>query len=205
MKFVRPLLHVIFRLGYFGPLAMGVLDSSFLILPFGNDFVVVSMVAHHPDQVVWYVAMAAVGSSLGAALLAITARRLGEEGLTRVADKRTLNRVKSKVGRHAGFAVAIGGLAPPPFPFTTVIAIVAVLGYPIWRILLVNFSARLTRFTVLALLALRFGKQVLHVAQSPPFVWTMGAFIVLCAIASAFSIARWVLKPHVSQSKAKAA
>lgn len=184
---------------------MGVLDSSFLILPFGNDLVVVSMVARHPNQTVWYVAMAAAGSSLGAALLAITARRLGEEGLARLAGKRSFNRVKDKVGRHAGFAVAIGGLAPPPFPFTTVIASVAALGYPVWRILLVNFVARLARFTVLALLALRFGKQVLHVAQSPPFVWAMGTFIVLCAIASGFSIAHWVWKPHVSETKAKAA
>jgi hypothetical protein len=35
VRFLRPLLHFIFHLGYFGPLVMGALDSSFLILPFG--------------------------------------------------------------------------------------------------------------------------------------------------------------------------
>jgi membrane protein YqaA with SNARE-associated domain len=175
---------------------MGALDSSFLILPFGNDLVVVGLVAAHPHRAVGYVLMAALGSTIGALLLAVVARKLGEEGFARFAGKRSFERVKKHVGKHAAIAVAIGGLAPPPFPFTTVIAGVAALGYPIWRILAVNFCSRLTRFTLLSLLAMRYGRQVLRIAQSAPFEWTMAAFITLCVVASAFSIAHWVRKPH---------
>lgn len=175
---------------------MGALDSSFLILPFGNDLVVVGLVAQHRQGAAWYVAMAAVGSTIGALTLALVARKLGEEGISRYAGKRSYDRVKKHVGNRAGIAVAIGGLAPPPFPFTTVIAGTAAIGYPIWRILLINFFARLTRFALLALLAMHFGKQVLHVAKSAPFEWTMGIFIALCFIASGFSIAHWIRKPH---------
>jgi membrane protein YqaA with SNARE-associated domain len=175
---------------------MGVLDSSFLILPFGNDFVVVGFVAQHPSGAPGYVLMAACGSTLGALLLALVARRLGAEGFARLAGRRRFDRLKKRMGNHAGVAVAVGGLAPPPFPFTTVIAAAAVLGYPLRRVLVINFLARLVRFTLLALLAIRFGHQVTAVAQSEPFEWTMIVFITLCALASGFSIAHWMKKPR---------
>lgn len=175
---------------------MGVLDSSFLILPFGNDLVVVGLVAQHPHRAVWYVLMAACGSTIGALLLALVARKLGEQGFAKFAGKKYYNRLKKHSGNRAGVAVAVGGLAPPPFPFTTVIAGTAALGYPIWRILTINFFARLLRFTLLALLALKFGREVIRVAQSAPFQWTMAAFIALCVVASGFSIAHWVRKPR---------
>lgn len=175
---------------------MGVLDSSFLILPFGNDFVVVGFVAQHPHRVAGYVLAAACGSTLGALLLTLVARKLGAEGIAKLAGKRTFDRLKRRMGNHAGVAIAVGGLAPPPFPFTTVIAGAAALGYPTRRVLVINFFSRLIRFTLLALLALRFGHAVLQVAQSAPFEWTMIGFIALCVVASAFSIAHWIRKPH---------
>ncbi len=196
VRLLRPLLSFIFHLGYFGPLVMGTLDSSFLILPFGNDLVVVGLVAQHRAEAIWYVAMAAIGSTIGAFVLAVTARKLGEEGISRYAGKRSFDRLKKHVAKHAGMAVAIGGLAPPPFPFTTVIGGAAALGYPVWRILTINFFARLARFAILALLAIHFGRQVLRIAQSAPFEWTMAIFIGLCVLASAFSIAHWLRKPH---------
>ena len=202
MRLLRPLLHFIFHLGYFGPLVMGVLDSSFLILPFGNDLVVVGFVAQHRQEALWYVLMAAIGSTIGAALLALVARKLGEEGISRYAGERSFERLKKHVGKHAGIAVAIGGLAPPPFPFTTVIGGTAALGYPVWRILVINFLSRLTRFALLALLAMRFGGRVLRIAQTPPFEWTMGIFIGLCVVASGFSIAHWIRKPYTQTAKA---
>ncbi len=88
MKFVRPFLQFIFHLGYFGPLAMGVLDSSFLVLPFGNDFVVVGLVAQNHKGLAFYVLSAACGSTLGALLLALGARKLGEEGIQKLAGKK---------------------------------------------------------------------------------------------------------------------
>jgi membrane protein YqaA with SNARE-associated domain len=184
------------HIGYFGPFFMGALDSSFLILPFGNDLVVLLLVAHNHRAVVWYIIAAACGSTVGALMLAVVARKLGEQGITRIAGKRRYDRLKGHVSRHAATAVAIGGLAPPPFPFTTVIAGTAALNYPIWRILVVNFFARTVRFTLLSLLAIKFGRQVLQIAGSSAFKWTMIAFIVLCVIASAFSITKWLRKPH---------
>jgi membrane protein YqaA with SNARE-associated domain len=175
---------------------MGILDSSFLVLPFGNDLVVVGMVAQHPDGAPWYVLSAACGSTIGAAILAMVSHKLGEEGLRRFAGEKRYQKLKRQIGNHSGAAVAVAGLAPPPFPFTTVIATVSAFDYSIWRILVINFFARAARFSLLSVLAMKFGRQVLRIAQSSPFQWAMAIFIALCFIASGFSIWHWLRKPH---------
>lgn len=196
MKILAPLLQFLFHIGYFGPLVMGIMDSSFLILPFGNDLVVVGLVAQHHKGVPLYVLSAAIGSTLGALLLALVARKIGEEGLRKIAGDRKYDKLRRRIGDRSGIAVAIAGLAPPPFPFTTVIAAVSALDYPIWRILIFNFVARALRFTILGLLALEFGRQVLRVAHSPAFEWTMGGFVGLCLVASGISIWHWMRTPR---------
>src|SRR3569833_1889861 len=133
MRFFAPLLHFLFQIGYFGPFVMGVLDSSFLILPFGNDLVVVGMVAQHHKGIPLYVLSAAIGSTIGALLLALVAHKLGEDGIRKVAGDKQYERLHNRIGKRAGPAVALAGLAPPPFPFTTVIAAVAAVDYPLWK------------------------------------------------------------------------
>jgi membrane protein YqaA with SNARE-associated domain len=195
MKFFAPLLHFLFHIGYFGPLVMGILDSSFLILPFGNDLIVVGMVARHHHGAPLYVLSAACGSTLGAFLLALVSRKVGEEGIRKMSGDKRYEKLKKRIGSRSGVAVAVAGLAPPPFPFTTAIAAVSALGYPFWKTLLINFLARAARFTIIAILAIKFGRQVLRIAQSAPFKWTMAAFVILCLVASVFSVLHWLRKP----------
>lgn len=191
MKFFLPLLHFLFEINYFGPLLMGVLDSSFLMLPFGNDLLVVGLVARNHHGIPWYVLSAACGSTIGALLLALVSRKIGEEGISKLAGKKKYDRLKNHIGSHAGPVIFIGGLAPPPFPFTMVIAAAAALDYSIWRLLSINFAARAIRFALLSWLALKFGKQVMAIAKSQPFEWGMAAFIFLCVVGSVFSLWRW--------------
>lgn len=192
MKILHSLLVFLFRLGYFGPLVMGILDSSFLFLPFGNDLLVVGLVAQRHHGVPWFVLSAACGSTLGALVLALVARKVGEETICKFAGQKRYDKLKSRIGTHGGVAVAVAGLAPPPFPFTTVIAAAGALDYPLWRILLINFGARAARFAVLGVLALKFGREVTRIAQSAPFQWTMAGFIVLCLVGTGFSVWHWM-------------
>ena len=191
MKFFLPLLHFIFSIGYFGPLLMGVLDSSFLVLPFGNDILVVGLVAHNHHGIPLYVLSAACGSTIGALLLALVSRKIGEEGISRLAGHKRYEKLKNRIGSHAGPAIALGGLAPPPFPFTMVIAAAAALDYSLWKLLAINFLTRACRFALLSWLALKFGQQVMAIAKSKPFEWGMAAFIFLCIVGSAYSLWRW--------------
>ncbi len=196
MNFLSPILRFVLGLGYFAPLAMGILDSSFLVLPFGNDLLIVALVAHRHRGAAWYVLFAACGSTLGVLLLALAARKLGEAGVRKMAGEKRYKKLRDRIGNRAGVAISIGSLAPPPFPFTVVIAAVAALDYPIWRILVFTFFARAARFTVLAILALEFGRSVIRIVKSAPFEWAVIVFIALCLIASVFSIWRWLRSPR---------
>ncbi len=199
-SFFRPMLLFLFHLGYFGPLVLGIL-TSFIVLPFGNDLLLVGLVAQHPRGLPLYVLSAACGSTVGVFLLALLARKLGEEGICRVAGQKQFDRLKKNIGQRSGLAVAIGSLAPPPFPYTLVMAAASAMGYPFWRLLTINFFARLVRFSIFGLLALKFGHDVLRIAKSPPFFWSMVVFIVLCFIASGFSIWHWVKNSRGGKAK----
>ncbi|HEY6991525.1 MAG TPA: VTT domain-containing protein [Bryobacteraceae bacterium] len=185
-------LALLFRLGYFGPFLMGVLDSSFLFLPFGNDLLVVALVARHHEGYLLYVLSAVCGSTCGTFLLNLVARKAGEAGMQKVAGQSRFEYLKRKIGEKGGRAIVIGCLAPPPFPFTMVVATTSALGYPRKKLLALVAASRAMRFLILGYLAIRFGRQILNIAKSQPFRWTMIAFVVLCVVGSALSIAKWV-------------
>lgn len=196
MNFLSPLLPFVLGLGYFAPLVMGILDSSFLVLPFGNDLLIVGLVVHHHAGAPWYILSAACGSTLGVLLLSMVSHKLGEAGVRRIAGEKRYDKLKNKIGKRAGYAISVGAVAPPPFPFTVVIAAIAAVDYPVWRILAFTFFARAVRFAALAVLAIEFGKTVLGIVKSTPFEWAVFVFIALCAVASVFSIWRWLHHSH---------
>jgi membrane protein YqaA with SNARE-associated domain len=188
----RPLLAFILHLGYFAPFAMGILDSSFLFLPFGNDLVIVVLVARHHQALPFYILSAACGSTLGALILALIAGKLGEEGIQKLAGQKRFKKIESRVNKSGGMAVILSTLAPPPFPYTIVIAIAAALQYSRKRLLAFNFLGRAVRFTILGLLALEFGRTLLGIANSPAFKWSMTVLVVICLVGSGFSIWQWI-------------
>jgi len=192
LKFLGPVLAFLLHLGYFGPVLMGVLDSSFLFLPFGNDLLVVTLVARDHQGWWLYVLAAAFGSTIGVLALALVAHKLGEEGIKRMAGEKKFARLHKMIKTHGSKAVFLACVAPPPFPFTMVIAAAAALDLSRLRICSVNFFARGIRFAVLSLLAIKYGRHILEVVNSNPFRWTMVGFIVLCLAGSALSIYAWI-------------
>jgi membrane protein YqaA with SNARE-associated domain len=198
-NFFRPLVAFLLHLGYFAPLVMGVMDSSFLVLPFGNDLLVVVLVSRHHQGLALYVLAAACGSTVGAAILAWIAGRIGQEGVRKLAGEQRFKKLESKIQSGGGVAVFLATLAPPPFPYTMVIASAAALQYSKTRLLGLNFIGRGIRFTILGLLAVVFGRTVIRVTQSPAFRWSMLAFIALCLLGSGYSIWHWI--SHTRSSK----
>ncbi len=124
----------------------------------------------------WYVLAAAAGSTLGALALALVARKLGKDGICKFAGEKQFDKLQKRLSHRAAAAIAIGALAPPPFPYTVVVAVASAVERSLPEILITNFIARAARFAILAYLAMRFGKQVMAVAQSEPFRWTVIGF-----------------------------
>lgn len=171
---------------------MGIMDSSFLFLPFGNDLLVVGLVARNHDGWPFYVLSAVCGSTLGVFLLDLLARKGGEKGVQKVAGEKRYQMLKRRIGEKGGRALVIGSLAPPPFPFTMVVAVNSALGYPRQRLLWIIAGSRAARFVILSLLAIEFGRSILRIANSEPFKWTMIGFTLLCVVGSVFSILKWI-------------
>jgi len=181
---------------------MGIMDSSFLFLPFGNDLLVIGLVARHHDAFPIYVLSAVCGSTVGVFLLDIVARKGGEEGVRKVAGPRRFAYLKRKIGEKGGRALVLGCLAPPPFPFTMAVATTSALGYPRRRLLWTVALSRAVRFVILSLLAIKFGRAILRITNTPAFKWTMVAFIALCIVGSAVSIFKWVRRPRSAHAHA---
>lgn len=189
---LRYILGWLLRLGVFGPLLLGIADSSFLFLPFGNDLLVVILTVGDRGHLPLYIATAALGSTLGVVLLDLVCRKGGEEGLKKMLNTRRLEYFKRRMSNQAGVAIAVACLAPPPFPFTLVIASASAFAYPRQRLLSLVFVARAVRFTIVGLLAIHFGRQILRIARAPMTTWIMAGFIVLCVVGSALQVWQWV-------------
>jgi membrane protein YqaA with SNARE-associated domain len=178
---------------------LGVLDSSFLFLPFGNDILLVYLVARDNGGLLWYVLAAAAGSTMGVVLLDLVSRRIGQEGLARVLHPKRLEYVMAKMKQRAAIGVSIACLAPPPFPFTVVVAAASALQYPRTRLFTVVFAARSLRFFLIGLAALRYGRGILRIARSSGFEWFMIGFTAVCLIGSTVSVRNWVRRSKSSR------
>jgi membrane protein YqaA with SNARE-associated domain len=181
------------RLGALGVFLLGVADSSFLFFPFGNDLLLVSLVASHRDGLAWvgYVVAAAAGSLVGVAIVDVIMRKVGEEGIGYFVKAKTIERLKRKLEKRAWVAVFLGTLAPPPFPFTAVVMTASALQTPRYTLLAAVFVGRLARFTAEALLARRFGKTILVWLDSDAVEYVMWGFLVLAAVGTALSLRKW--------------
>ena len=144
------------RLGVFGLLLLSALDSSFLVLPFGNDLLLIALVSSHRDSLGWiaYVVVSAIGSVIGVFVVDLIMRKAGEKGLERFVNQRRIDKLKSKLENKAGITVFIATLIPPPFPFTPVVMTASALQTPRGKLLAAVFFGRLLRFGAEAVLAL---------------------------------------------------
>ena len=194
MPLARILFALVLKFGGPGLLVLGILDSSFLFAPLGNDLLVVALTARHPGifNMFYYAAMSTVGSVLGCLLIDIVLRPVGAKGLEKHLSGQRLDRVRTKIRQNAGRALAVASLTPPPFPFTAFIMAAAALQYPRRRLLTVVGIARLARFSLLGLLALRFGVSILKWAQYPLVQGFLVGLIILCTIGSVVSVYGWI-------------
>jgi len=181
-------------LGPVGLLLLGALDSSFLFLPFGNDLLLIVLVSSNRNSWYWvlYVLMSAVGSVIGVFVVDLLMRKAGEEGLKRFLKPNQIDRLRKKMEKNAGWATFTATILPPPFPFTPVVMAAAALQCSRRLLLMTVFAGRLVRFSLEALLALYFGRQVLRILDSPVVDYVVYALVVIAIVGSTLSIMKWL-------------
>jgi membrane protein YqaA with SNARE-associated domain len=199
-SFIQPLAHFFFALGAFGVVLLGVLDSSFLMMPLGNDLLVVALTASHRSHMPLYVAMATLGSTLGVALAHYVSSKGGKKLIEGNHKSRQIEFVERKIQKYGGWAIGLAALAPPGFPFTPFIVVPAALQYPRARMLWIIAGCRAVRFAIEGWLALIYGRRILSLAKSPAVTWVIGALVVISIIGSVFSVWSWVKKGKTRQN-----
>ena len=190
---MRPILHTIaralFRAGGLGLLTLGALDSSPMVVPMGNDLLVLALCARYHQRVLYYVAMATVGSLIGC-LVTDWISRKSESGLKKIASGKYLNSIQKLVKKRAGWTLVVVSLMPPPFPFTAIVAAAAAFKYPRNKLLSAIGVGRFVRFSIEGALAIHYGRWIIKQAASPLLDHVMIALIVISICGSAFAIFR---------------
>ena len=181
------------RMGIFGLLLMSALDSSFLVLPFGNDLLLIALVSSNREGLSWigYVLVSAIGSVIGVFVIDLLMRKAGEKGLERFVSKKKIEKVKSKIENKGFLTVFLATLIPPPFPFTPAVMTASALQVPKAKLLSAVFVGRLIRFGVEAILALYFGRQVIAFINSDVVSYVVYALIGIAIVLSTLSLMRW--------------
>jgi membrane protein YqaA with SNARE-associated domain len=182
------------RLGVFGLFLLSALDSSFLVLPFGNDLLLIALVSSNRDSLVWiaYVVVSAIGSLVGVLVVDLIMRKAGEKGLERFVSQRRIEKLKAKLENKAGITVFIATLIPPPFPFTPAVMTASALQTPRVKLFSAVFFGRLLRFGAEAVLALYFGRQVIAFINSDVVSYIVYGLIGIAAVLSTLSVLKWL-------------
>jgi membrane protein YqaA with SNARE-associated domain len=195
--FVR-FFYFLAHLGGLGLIILGVLDSSFLFVPFGNDLLVIALSARRHTSMPYYALMAAAGSCLGCVLTSEVGRKGGEKGLDVHVPRKRLEYVKQRIQRRGGWALAFASLMPPPFPFTPFVLVASALNYPRKRLLTVIGASRLVRFLLEGTLAIFIGRRMLSIARLPAVQDVVWGLVAISIVGSVVSVYGWVKKSRTA-------
>lgn len=137
------------------------LDSSILSLPEINDILIIWMVTQHPHRMVYYAAMATLGSISGCFLLYYLGRRGGEAFLRKRFHERHLDRAMELFQRYGVLAIVVPAILPPPAPFKIFVLMAGVSKVPALQFALAIAAGRGFRYFAEGLLAIWYGAQAI--------------------------------------------
>jgi membrane protein YqaA with SNARE-associated domain len=181
----RLLPHWAIHLGVAGLFLVSILDSSIIPLPVPGttDLLLLWMVSHNGDP--WLLASSAIaGSLIGGYTSWNIGKKGGQAALQRWVPASILKRIVGWVERHPILAVFLPAILPPPIPLSPFILASGALGIPRKSFLLTFGAARILRYSLVAWLAVVYGRQMVRMWAGPlekwstPLLWVFAAVVV---------------------------
>jgi membrane protein YqaA with SNARE-associated domain len=157
----RSVRHWIYQLGGLGFIPLGLVDNSIIPLPGSMDVLTIFLSARNEQLWLYYALMATFGSVAGGFVTYRLARKGGKETLARRFPPKTLDKVYKRFERWGLGAIAIPALLPPPVPMLPFLFAAGAMQYPMRKFLFALTVGRIVRYTLLAFLAARYGRQIL--------------------------------------------
>jgi len=182
-------------------LTLGAFDSSPLIVPMGNDLLVLALSARYHDRMLYYAVMATLGSLIGCFATVWVSRKGGAQ-LKKVASRKRLIDIQQHMQQHAGWTLVAASVLPPPFPFTAIVAAAAAFKYPRKKLFSLVGAGRFVRFVIEGALAIHYGRWIIRQARSPILEDVMIALIAISIAATMISIYQWSKKSRRTSQQA---
>jgi len=173
-------------LGIWGVFGIAAADGALLGLPL--DAVVAGYVYQDKSRFWIYTLMAAAGSALGSILLYAIGYKGGEVLLEKRMSPQKFAKIRDSFERHEFLALMLPAMLPPPMPFKLFVLSAAAFEMNFWHFLLAVFAGRLVRFTILSVLTIKFGPQIVNLSTG-----LAGKHWELALLAIAVLLALWLV------------
>jgi membrane protein YqaA with SNARE-associated domain len=157
-KYTAWILHLLTPLGIWGVFAIAFADSALLGMPV--DAIVAFYVYRDHRRLLFYVVMAALGSTVGSIPLYIVGYLGGEKVLRKRISEARFLQIHRSFEQHEFWALMFPGMLPPPMPFKIFVLGAAVFEMRFRDFLAAIFAGRFVRFLALASLTVWFGPQI---------------------------------------------
>ncbi|MBV8116248.1 MAG: DedA family protein [Silvibacterium sp.] len=164
-------------LGFWGVGAVALLDSSSIPVPM--DLIVAGYAWSDAHRFYLYVLMAAVGSAIGGLVPYWIGRAGGEIFLMKRIDRARFEKMRDQFERQAFLALMIPSMMPPPTPWKLFVFASGVFEMRVITFMLAVAVGRMLRFTVVSLLAIQYGPQIVHEMTELMHVHLIATLVVL--------------------------
>lgn len=175
----------IYALGGLGFIPLGLLDNSVIPLPGSMDILTIFLSARRQQLWLYYASMATIGSVIGGVVTYRLARKGGKETLMRRFPEHKLKKAYDIFSRWGFGAIALPALLPPPLPMVPFLLAAGTMQYPLKKFVFALTLGRMVRYSLLAFLAARYGRQILaFIAQhSYPALFILVSLVATVAVA----------------------
>src|SRR3984893_8884198 len=178
--------HWIAQLGGVGLIPLGLLDASLVPIPGSMDVLTIVLAARDSRLWFYYAGMATLGSVIGALVTFRLARKGGKETLKRKVSAAPAERIIESFSRWGFWSITIAALLPPPVPMVPFVIAAGATQYSTQKFLVALTLGRVIRYSLLALLAARYGRPVTNFIVHPahPTVYVaFGVAVIVGVIA----------------------
>jgi membrane protein YqaA with SNARE-associated domain len=181
--------HFVAAMGGGGIFAVAFLDSSVLSFPFITDGLVMKMCIDKPSRMLYYAAMATLGSLLGCIWIYWLAKKGGEVYFHRHGGPYAL-KAKRWVDSHAFLSLFIPAILPPPMQFKVFVLAEGVFQVPLRTFVLALVLGRGVRYIAEGIFAVRYGQAALLflVSHAVSFIMIVIAFLLLLYLANRLAL-----------------
>jgi membrane protein YqaA with SNARE-associated domain len=148
------------KFGIWGIGALALLDSSTIPVPM-DAFLAIS-IWNDRGRFLLYCVAAAAGSAIGGLLPYGLGRAGGELFLLKRIDRAKYEQMRNRFEKQEFLALVVPSMMPPPTPWKLFVFAAGVFEMRIPAFMLAVFVGRIIRFTVVSLLTIRYGPEIVH-------------------------------------------